>query len=316
MRLIFIQLLLFSIFTGCQTKTVQGPYVLEEVDLVPEGIAYSEKEQKFYLTSVAKSKIVTVDRAQGSQDGFIEKEAHGFSPGVGIVVDDERNEVLALGGYYMRENTLTTLFKFDLTTGALIQKYQVQDTGKHFLNDLILDRSGNAYITDTNASSLYVLNREENNMGLFFKSDEIQYPNGIAISTDNSKLYVASYTHGIRIIDLQTKTIINEADTTSASRGIDGLEYYKGNLYAIQNGIQTNGDNFRKLILNDAGDKLIGHEVIDERNPALNLPLTFCIADNQAVVIANSNLQFLDQVNLTITDREALKPTKLLVYDL
>ena len=54
---LLVPLLLFA----CTSKT-PVEYVLDEKDLVPEGIAYSEKKDAFYLTSVAKSKIDLIVR--------------------------------------------------------------------------------------------------------------------------------------------------------------------------------------------------------------------------------------------------------------
>ena len=81
-------ILVFVLLNACITK---GPseYVLNEKDLVPEGIAYSAKSDAFYLTSVTKSKIIAVDRKTGEQSEFITENEFGYQPGAGIWVDDE-----------------------------------------------------------------------------------------------------------------------------------------------------------------------------------------------------------------------------------
>jgi len=300
---------------GCESERPAN-YILKEKELVPEGIAYSESTNLFYLTSIAKSKIITVDKNSGEQTDFISEGEFGFMPGVGIYVDDNRNLLHALCGYYMTNDSITSLFTFDISSKKLLKRANVNDDGEHFLNDLVIDKKGNIYITDTKAAAVYLLEHGADSLKLFYKSDEILYPNGIAISEDNTKLYVASYTNGVRVIDIRTKTILNEVDSTENSQGIDGLEFYKGNLYAVQNGIDANGYNFRKLELNNAKDKIAEVKLIDSDNPDLNLPLTFCTTDNQAVVIGNSNLQFLDQVTLTFLYPDSLKKTKLLIYNL
>ena len=198
----------------------------------------------------------------------------------------------------------------------MVNQYFISDTGAHFLNDLALDDMGNIYITDTKFSAIYYLAAGKDDLTIFHRSPEIIYPNGITISEDQSKLYVASYLHGVRIIDIKTKTILNSRDTTKQSMGIDGLEYYQGNLYAIQNGIPENTDNFRKLILSENEDELIDMEIIESHSISLRLPLTFCILNHQAMVIANSNLEFLDQVKMEIIHPDSLSPTVLRVYDI
>lgn len=315
MKNCFFFLLMLAV-TACQ-PTLPREYTLTDAQLVPEGIAYSVKTNSFYVSSIAKAKIVKVDRQTGKQEDFIGERAFGYQPGVGLLVDDQRNRLYALGGYYLMKDSIAALYAFDLTTRQLIKRYNVPRAGEHFLNDLIMDKSGHLYMTNTKDSSVYRLRQDADSLELFFKSAEIAFPNGIAISDDNTKLYVASFPVGVRVLDLKKKKLLNEADTTGTSNGIDGLEFYRGNLYAIQNGVRKNTNNFRKLLLNESQDQIMGVEVIDSNNPALELPLTFCLADSQAVVIANSNLQYWNQNTLQFDiATDSLKKTKLLVYEL
>ncbi|HET6557146.1 MAG TPA: SMP-30/gluconolactonase/LRE family protein [Prolixibacteraceae bacterium] len=311
-----IILLLFLSFVGCKSEP-RKEYILADPELVPEGIAFSRRTNSFYLTSLAKAKIVKVNRTTGEQEDFIGELEFEYQPGVGIYVDDERNRLYALGGYYLLKDSIAALYAFDLTTQELVKRVDMPHTGEHFLNDLIMDKDGNLYMTDTKDSSVYRLNLGSDSLELFFKSPEIKYPNGIAISDDNTKLYIASFPDGVRILDLKEMKILNQVDTAGLSNGIDGLEFYQGNLYAVQNGVRANSNNFRKLILNKDQDQIMGVEVIDSNNPELELPLTFCMADHQAIVIANSNLQYWNQTSLQFDlEPDSLKNTKLLVYNL
>ncbi len=294
--------------------TLPTNYVLYEKDLVPEGIAYSSKKDAFYLTSVAKSKIIAVDRKTGQQTDFIAPNAFGYQPGVGIWVDDERDLIHALGGYYMLPDSLSSLYTFDIDTQKLLKRYDLP--GQHFLNDLVVDTKGNSYLTDSKDQSIFLLKDKADALELFYKSPEIEFPNGIAISGDDTKLYIASFATGVRVMDIASKQLLNETDPLNSSQGIDGLEFYKGHLYAIQNGVEANGFNFRKLLLNEAQDKIVGVEIIDSNNPELYVPLTFCFAGSKAVVIGNSNLGHLDQKTLQFAESDTIPKTKLLVYDI
>ncbi len=309
----FIIIALAIILLGCDKKN-PSEYILEEKDLVPEGIAYSKNKDVFYLTSVTKSKIIQVDRKSGKQNDFINEQEFGYSPGVGIYVDDERGLLHAIGGYYMIEDSLSSLYTFDVNTKKLLNRYDLD--GKHFLNDMIQDKRGNIYLTDSKDASVYLLRYGSNVLELFFKSPEIEFPNGIAISDDDSKLYVASHPKGVRVIDIGTKSILNEPDSLGVSQGIDGLEFYKNHLYGIQNSKAGSPFNFRKLILNDAQNTIVRAEIIDSNPPNLDVPLTFCFTGNQAVVIGNSNLQHLNQETMVFKDSDSIFKTKLLVYEI
>jgi len=305
-------LLLLLIF-GCTSKT-PNEFVLNEKDLVPEGIAYSEKKDAFYVTSVTKSKIIAVDRTTGKQTDFIKENEFGYQPGVGIWVDDQRNQIHALGGYYLLKDSLSSLYTFDIDSKKLLKRHDLSD--EHFMNDMVVDNQGNIYLTDTKDASVYLLKKGADSLELFYKSPKIDDPNGIAISDDNTKLYVASWIQGVRVLDIADKRILNESDSLGISQGIDGLEFYKGHLYAIQNGLDNNGFNFRKLLLNEAQEKIVGVEVIDNDQSRLDVPLTFCFAENEAVVIGNSNIGHLNQETMQFSESDTIKKTKLLVYDI
>lgn len=300
---------------GCQ-EGEQNPYILNELDLLPEGIAYSSTKDAFYVSSIFKSKIIKVDRRTGEQEDFISEKEFGYLPGVGIIVDDERGLVHALGGYFMGERASSALFTFDLERQELIRRIDMPEGGAHFLNDMTMDKQGNLYLTNTKDSSIYHWETGSDRLHLFFQSRQIQYPNGIAISDDQSKLYIASFNDGIRVLDIEKKILLNERDTSGISQGIDGLEFYQNHLYAVQNGVEIQYQNLRKLFLNDKQDQIIGWEIIGQDYPSMKVPLTFCIADRKAVVIGNSNLQYLNQETFTMTHPDSLVRTKLLVYEL
>ena len=302
---------------GCGSNIQNTHYILDEIDLVPEGIAFSEAKQKYYISSVAKSKIISVDKAGGEQEDFIHEQEYGFMPGVGVLVDDDKNVLHALCGHFRLNDSLTSLFTFDLDSKALLKRYSLQDKeGSHFLNDLIMDNLGTIYITDSKAAAVYQIRPEANSLELFLKSDEIQYPNGIAISDDQTKLYVAAHLNGVRIIDIKTRTILNGKDSLGISSRIDGLEFYNNHLYAVQYGSESTDENFRKIVLSENQAQIIGAEELSTTSGKLNVALTFCIEHNRAVVIGNSNLQYLDQEKFIITNPDSLEKTRLLIYDL
>ncbi|NAS11528.1 SMP-30/gluconolactonase/LRE family protein [Poritiphilus flavus] len=316
MTRILILSLLTVIFADCKPGLPKQEYLLDELDLVPEGIAYDSRQNKLFLTSIAKSKIITVDIKTGLQEDFITTGQHGFMPGVGILIDEKREVVHALAGYFPLNDSMSSLYTLDLNTKKLLSKLHPLDSADHFLNDLVMDKKGNLYITDSKASAIYKMEVGADKLERIYGSQEIQYPNGIAISEDDSKLYIASFTKGVRILDLASRELVNEADANNWSQGIDGLEFYRGHLYAVQNGVRLHGDNFRKLILNETQDSITAVEQILSKDPRLDLPLTFCIVDDKALLIANSNLQYLDQSTLRITEPDSLKPTKLIALNL
>lgn len=105
-----------------------------------------------------------------------------------------------------------------------------------------------------------------------------------------------------------------DADGSGIFHGINGLEFYKNHWYAIQKGVQANGFNFPKLILNEAQDKTVDTEIIESDNTDLYVPLTPCFAENKSDVIGNSNLGHWNQETMQFAKSDTILKTKLLVY--
>ena len=319
MKYMNISLLAAIIVVSCSTPQEQSlnALVLSEKDLIPEGIAYSTSQHALYLTSIYKSKILKVDLSVGGESDFTEREEFGFRPGVGIEVDEAHDRLLALSSDIEVGKSGSSLFSFDLSTGDLKGEYRPDDTIKHFLNDLAISRAGPIYITDSENASVYVL-ATDGTMTLFLRSEEIKYPNGIAISPDNQLLYVASAVNGIRVIDIPSAEVLNGQDTTSATRGIDGLKFYNNKLFGLQNGFRTFSNHaFTEHTLSTDLRSIVKTKKIDTKNPQLSLPTTFTIGENGvAYVIGNSQLEKLNQDINEIINRDSLTHTRILKYAL
>ncbi len=92
---------------------------------------------------------------------------------------------------------------------------------------------------------------------------------------------------GIYRLELKTKTLTKvKNEKESPLKGIDGLEYYKGSLIAIQNGVYP----FRvmRYFLNSTMDAVTHYEIIDWNHPAFNEPTNGTIVNDVLYYIANS----------------------------
>jgi hypothetical protein len=67
----------------------QTAFTIPEPDLIPEGIAYDPKRRVFYLGSIHKSKIVSIDAA-GRQNDFTTSGQDGLQEVLGMKVDARR----------------------------------------------------------------------------------------------------------------------------------------------------------------------------------------------------------------------------------
>ncbi len=280
-------------------------------DLIAEGIAVNPANGMLYLSSYHKNKIVRYDPASGTCEDFIKSGEHGFKGGVGMLIHNEL--LFSLSSEKTATHSTSLLLVFDPVSSRLVHSYTLQDTAAHFMNDLAIGPGNDIYITDTERHMVYRLSYPRGTITTALKDESLKYPNGIAISDDGSKLYVDSWTHGIRIVDTDSGQILNGPHGPTSQYGIDGLKYYRGNLYAIRNGgTDKSGHGLVRIALNSAGDSLgaitpvlLGHEKMD-------IPTTFAIHEGFAYILANSQLENLDQETNLILEPDSLTYTYII----
>ena len=270
---------------------------IAEKDLIPEGMAYDPSEEAFYFSSVYKSKILKMNR-DGSFSNFTDERQDGLRSVLGMKVDAGRRMLWAISivgnpgmkEYNPMEQGQSSVFKYDLDTGKLIKRYgPIEDGYDHILNDVVITRQGDAYITDTNTGEIYVISHERDTLEQFIGSDAFMYLNGIALSPDERSLYVADAGNMIFRIDLESRSfqgLIHPESVTTY--GIDGLYYYGNSLIAVQNQMQR----ITRFFLNESGDEITRCEIIEANNPLFEkFPTTGALVGNTFFYMANTQIR-------------------------
>lgn len=290
-------------------------YTINEKDLIPEGIAYSNLTESFYVGSIFKRKIVQVDAKTGKYKDFINEGTLDLSY-LGIITDDSRGHLWVCGNS-PKKGGLSSICKFDLKTGNLLKQYSYKDNSVNLYNDLTLDSNSNVYFTNSNGQRVYMIDSKADTVSILFDGKKIIYPNGITISPDDKYLYIASHVHGIRVFDIKNQQIIGAPDTTHVSRGIDGLKYYKGSLVGVQNALNLGKDaTLVRYYLDETGTKIEKMEVIDHNNPKFKIPTTAAVRGNQLYCLVNSQLRDMNFDEHTIIDPGKLQDVIVMRYDL
>lgn len=294
-------------------------FSIPEKDLLPEGIAYDPGEGCFYLGSLWKSKIIKVGR-EGKAADFTGERQDGLRSVAGLKVDPERRNLWAVSLVSQpwaksnpEEAGWSAVFKYDLRTGKLIRKYELDNKGTpHLFNDLAITGKGDVFVTDSVQNEVYAIFRDSDSLESFFRSDEFMYTNGIALGADDRTLYVASPGNGVYRIDIPSKEcrLVSHPDTMTLS-GIDGLSFFDNSLV----GVQPSLNRVSRYYLNAAGDSVERLEIIEARNPLFNFPTTGTIAGETFYYIANSQA-YSFRSDGTIFPDDELKEVTILSTDL
>jgi hypothetical protein len=266
--------------------------ILKDRKLHTEGIAFDPANKNFYLGSIHLRKIVKTT-LQGPVTDFCESGFDGMTSIFGIKIDD-KNKVLWACSSPMPEmehfdsTARSAVFKFDLTTGKLIEKIQ----RPHWENDgvfgdLVLSPQGEVFVSDGKNNMIFVVNEKTQQLEPFFTSLEFWNLQGLAFSETGKYLFAADYVKGLYRLDLKSKELISIPCPPDVSlKGIDGLNFYGNSLIAIQNGVSPL--RVMRYFLNTDQSQITRFEVIDRKHPAFDEPTMGVIVGNDFYYIANS----------------------------
>jgi len=257
-------------------------FTINESDLAPEGIAYDTKSKRFFLGSTTKSKVIICDVKGHCQTLF---DKAGLGEILGMKIDPRDGSLWAA----TNATSESALVHYQVPSGKLVRKYPVSG-GRHILNDLVLDRNGNVFVTDTAAGTLYWLTLNGDRLEIFNPEFKVQATNGIAISNEShQKLYISDYPDGISVLDIASRSFHPMAHPDNLClASIDGLYFFEGSLYAIQNGFMVH--RVVRFKLNQKLDAISSFDVLERRNPIFDGPTTGAIAGHQFYFVANPHL--------------------------
>jgi hypothetical protein len=275
-------------------------FTVHEKGIIPEGIAYDPVQETFYLGSVYKRKIVSVNKKGEAKDFATERD--GLWSVMGMKVDAARRLLWVsttahpqMSNYIEAENGSSGLFKFDLRTGKLIKKYLLPNRPKpHWFGDPVVNSRGDVFATDKISPGIYVIPRQKDELELFLEAEQFANPQGLDFTLDEKHMFVADYAEGIFSIDLKTKKCTNVAPAANSTLlGINGIYSYKGGLIGVQNGI--NPPRLVRLFLSNDLTRVDRLETIEANNPVFDEPTLGVLVKDMFYLIANSQWGSIDQ---------------------
>jgi WD40 repeat protein len=297
----------FITLIGCQSNPIEKISLMDSKDLIPEGITISG--QTVFMSSIHQNKIVQFEINNNKISNFIERNQYGFKSGVGLFAKDSL--LFALTNDLNADSLTSNLFVFNINQKKLVKTFEMKDSVKHFLNDLTINALNQVFITDSKQHKIYKLDYPNGRIEEYLATSENKYPNGITVSKDNKKLFIASENNGLRIVDIATKKILNKPSLETV--GLDGIKFHDGKIYAIRNTDKSIEKHKLMVIsLTDNEEDIKKVDVLIEKHPSFNVPTTLDISEGYIYMIANSQMDNLNQLTNTIIDSTILTNTYIL----
>jgi hypothetical protein len=273
---------------------------LAERDLFPESVAYDPDLRAFYVGSMYKRKIVKVDESGRAAD-FVPSGRDGLWTVLGMKVDAKRRELWAnacnLGGNPAMADPepdtvgRAAVFRYDLETGRLRRRYDGPPAPRPLcFNDLDLAATtGDVYIS-AGGDGIYRVDRARDALELFAPAPELLV-NGLALSADGRRLYLAAHARGVVWLDLATRKWEPLALPAEANlKGIDGLYLYRHSLIGVQNGLREGPERVLQAFLDPDGTRATCVATLDRSHPLYDIPTTGVVVGESLYYVATSQL--------------------------
>ena len=264
---------------------------IDRPDALIEGVAVDIETDRIFASSVAQREILMLEPFARDEPVVFADRTDGLWSVFGLFVDDRTRMLWAASGTVEQtpldagEAGGTALFAFDLMTGELHRRYEID--GAIQMADFVV-RDGTAYISDSQAPRIYRLESVSGELEVLAEDPRFVSLQGVALA--RGALYVADYSMGIWRIDLNdgSATLVRASDASLI--GIDGLRQTRdGRLVAVRNGARPH--QVMAIDLDPTGVAVAGVEVLLRNHPAMTgetEPTLVDLADGRAWLVANA----------------------------
>jgi hypothetical protein len=269
-------------------------FTIKERDLHLESIAYDGVKKRFYVSSVHKRKILTLNE-KGKWVEFTTQGQDGLYGVLGIRIDAQKRILWASNsampqmlGFNKETKGQTAVHAYHLDTGKLLHKYSLADGRDHNFDDVALHPDGSVYVSDTKA--IYLIDPVAKRLERFISDPSFRSLQGIDFCDKGTKILAADWSSGLFLIDIKEKKVVSKVSHPDdiSLKGIDGLYYLEdsNSLLAIQNGVKPM--RVLQLYLDKGFQKVNRYRIHERANPLFNEPTLGVMIGNMFYYVANS----------------------------
>lgn len=269
---------------------------------MPEALARDPNSGRLFVGTVRDGRILVSDDGD-AWSTFAEPAQHDDLMAVmSMVVDADRNQlIVATGataqfrGFRSQDAGRTAILRFDLESGELVSRHRLVPDGRpRLLGSLAIAGDGTVFAADSVTTTVFRLSPEDEAPRRFFGHANLASLRGLAVSGDDTLLYIADYDLGIFVVDIRDpeKAWKLSVPDTLNEGGIDGLYKWDNHLIVIQNGITP--QRVLRLDLGADGLGVIGVAPVAAALEQFDTP-TFGVMDGSRLLfLAGSHWQHVD----------------------
>ncbi|MDT8322274.1 MAG: hypothetical protein RQ826_17290 [Xanthomonadales bacterium] len=258
-------------------------------------VSWDASRQSVLLGSLRDGAVLAVGQ-DGAMSALLEaNEENGLWSITGMKADAGRNRLWIatsalpeFAAYHPTDQGRNALLEFNLETLELLERFDLPvDALPHRLGALATTENGHVYVLDHASPIIYRKAPEGEKLEVFLYSEKFDALDAIAVTPDNSRLFVADRSTGIYVTDpvaLQA-SLLSGPETLNLG-GISALEYHSGNLVMIQGGISP--QRIMRLTLDATGAMVAGVSPMAVNLEAFDQPGRSTLTGEDLLYVANS----------------------------
>lgn len=271
-------------------------HILLGENVYPEGITYDAKTDSLFVGSFHKGEIQLIQK--GKVTVFVPAGQDELHSVVGLFADAKRRRLWVCNSEVgaSQRSTPESIGKagvhiYDLDKKLLIKKVGLTQQSGHFCNDIALDKSGNAYITDSFSPVIWKVDGTTFVLSEFVNDNRFRGEgfnlNGIQITSDGKYLITVKMNSGqLFRISLKDKSV-SEIKLNRPIDAGDGMFYYGKHELLVVEGFGAKEPGIATLTFSkDYSSATISKKL---QSPRIKVPTTITIADGKLFVV---NSQF------------------------
>ncbi|MEM7053565.1 MAG: hypothetical protein AAF446_03345 [Pseudomonadota bacterium] len=284
-----------------------NPEMIATIDgahAMPEALAHDSRDGRLFAGTIRDGEVLVRAADDEEWQVFASREtAPSLMSVFDLLADEERNHLWIATGSppQYRHRTAnnfgrTALIKLDLQTGELLNEYRVLPNPQHphMLGAMTLASDGTIYAADTFAPFVFRLQPGDERPEVLLGNPVFSGLRGIALSSDEQRLYLSDYELGLFFFDLdeQKKGFRIGIPENLNVGGIDGLYRWNDSLIAVQNGVSP--QRVMRLDLDASGTRVADIAPLLVAQPEFDTPTFGTIEGNDLIFLAASHWSKVD----------------------